>query len=103
MINTCSIPVLTAPVRDSGTFGDRPDTWAVTEAQFRQAVINHDRTDAHEENPFYFASTEELPVIVFFDQDRLQPEAEGTAGDVEGVLRDGGTMDEAVLAVVYFI
>lgn len=92
-----------APVRDSSTFGDRTETWTVTEDQFRQTVKNYDRTDAHAENPFYFVSTEELPAILFFDPDQLQPKTEGDTKDAEWVLRGGVTMDEAVLAVVYFI
>jgi len=91
-------------IQHAGTLGERSETFAVTEEQFLAiagADDEYGRDLAQSHNPIGHALYGDLPAIVVFEGGMF--DVDQTGGGVDGLhlLREGLTMDEAAVAVIY--
>ena len=90
------------PIKQSRSFGDRANTFAVKESQFRIAVANNDEYNARNEDPLSYATSgSELPALAVFNGACFERHHGENYSDHDWKLKDGFTMDAATEAVIY--
>lgn len=84
------------------SFGDRRETWAMTEEEFRDGIQKRGGFDATAMDPIRYAQTaSDHPAIAMFDKELFDKLDGAENGDFEWRLKDGATMDQAALGVIY--